>query len=130
MNLSCLGCVAKAWRTWALSKLDSEFRKPVGSALIASTRQVSRADKDDDPAHQQGQDIEREPSDARPLRDGMPKGSTLEEEQVDGVAGGAGADVETEDDAERAVDHVIAGKPVALIEPQDVNRREQDERPQ
>ena len=110
--------------------MDSGFRKLVGNALIASTGQVGRAEIDDDPAHQQGQDIEREPSDARPFRDGMPKGRTLEEEQVDGIARGARADVETQKHAERAVDHVVAGKHVALIEPQAVNRREQDERPQ
>jgi len=100
------------------------------NALIASTRQVSRAEIDDDPAQQQGQDIEREPFNARPFGYDPARSRAFEKKQVDGVAGGARADVETEDDAERAVNHGIAGKPMALIEPQAVNRGDQNENPQ
>ena len=91
-------------------------------SLIASARQVSRAEIDDGPAHQQGQDIEREPFNARPFGYDLVKGRAFEEKQVDGVARGARADVETEDDAKRAIDHGVAGEPMALIEPQAVNR--------
>jgi len=106
------------------------FRKLVGNALIASTGQVSCAEVDDDPAHQQGQDIEREPFDARPFGNDPVRSPVFEEKQVDGVTGGAGADEKTEDDAERTIDHGVAGEPVALVEPQAVNRGDQNENPQ
>ncbi len=65
-RLNPLDCLYKDGPKSRLT-LDSGFGKPVENALIASTGQVGRPEIDNDPAHQQGQDIEREPFNARPF---------------------------------------------------------------
>ena len=83
-----------------------------------------------DPAHQQGQNIQRQPANARPVRNKVMERAAFDEEQIDGVARGARADVETQEHTESAIDRRVACQYLPLLEPNAIDRRDCDQRQQ
>ena len=58
------------------------------------------------------------------------KGLALVKKQIDGITGGARADVETEQHADCAIHCGVARQRVALLKPNAIGRRDHDQRDQ
>ena len=90
---------------------------PRTNNLTGPTRQMGCPKINHDPAHQQGQNIQRQPANASPVRNKAMERAAFEEEQVNRIACWTGADVEAQEHAQSAIQGGIACQYLPLLEP-------------
>ena len=119
---------AKDWAACLKHNQDTAVKEKSEISLVGSTNKMSCSEINHHPAHQQGQNVQREPSQARPFHHHAMKRIAFVKKQIDGVSRGARADVETEEHTESAIHGRVPCHHVSLLDPETVYRRDGDQR--